>query len=549
MHPSRSLAKSDSKFMLFELNACKQQNRHAFVVAYREGHCSAKRDRSIQIKFTKVRNLRLTCSSVLVDNVESVSLVKMTSSLRSCQQHCPNQKGRRSRNLHLARWFFRVSGSTASFLMGLGVPAAIGIPVEPVNSPLPQLRVISPHETGKEIRSITLDRENSAGTQAKRITLLSEEKAAIAHLSVEVTSEALAGMRSPFSIFPACPPASLSGCGENNFESGANPINPPGVSFWAADLSMPEREISIDLARFDSNRPIRGLTMGTDKLSDVPQLISQENEQQPTQSGEEESESSETEGDPDLGRLRLRQSKAPTRQPQPVLHVLPRISYFYTDNVFSGIDPVEDSLYVPSLTIWSTPKLGPRTYLTASVDGNLIRYLNQSEFDYNLLRFRTGIYQQLNSRMAGEIGWNNQQYFRASSGDRFLSEHFIYLTLSRRDWLNRRLAFDSLYDVRLSFADPDDRSRLINYLSLSLSYYLQRNWQIGLDYQFTFADFTKRDRDDYYHRMLGRLTYGIDRDSQINFQGGVTVGDSTDSNIDFDSLFFSVTYSVDWKVF
>jgi hypothetical protein len=107
------------------------------------------------------------------------------------------------------------------------------------------------------------------------------------------------------------------------------------------------------------------------------------------------------------------------------------------------------------------------------------------------------------------------------------------------------LRLDSFYEFRLSNANPDSRSRIVNSLAVSLSYYIQRNLQVGLDYQFALSDFTQREREDQYHRLLGRLTYALERDSQINVQAGLTLGSSSDPDIDFDNFFFSVTYTVE----
>ncbi|HBE47365.1 MAG TPA: hypothetical protein DDW76_00755 [Cyanobacteria bacterium UBA11369] len=286
-----------------------------------------------------------------------------------------------------------------------------------------------------------------------------------------------------------------------------------------------------------------------------------ESECQPTLA-QNESNTQETNGDPDLGILRLRQQELPPPAPPPkptpppppprgtpVLHLLPRISYFQSNNIFSSVDPVGDSLIYPSLMLWAVPQLGRNTFLTPSIEGSLIRYIREPQFNYNLLRLRTGISQRLSRGMFGEIGWTNQQFYRAEVGDRFLNEHMAYLSLSRQDQLTQRLRLNSYYDFRVSFADPDNRSRIINSLYLSLSYSFQTNLQLAMDYQFERSDFTVRDRYDQYHRIMGRLTYGVLRDSQISVSGGVSVGGSSEPWIDFDSLFFSVTYSVDFPIY
>lgn len=256
-------------------------------------------------------------------------------------------------------------------------------------------------------------------------------------------------------------------------------------------------------------------------------------------------------GDLELGTLRVRERElqSPLQVQPPRLHstahLLARVSYFQTNNVFSGVDPVDGGLFSSGLTLWASPALGSKTNLVAVIDGNIIGYVDQSQFDYNQLTFRAGIRQRLTPRMYGEIGWNNQQLFRAEQGDRFLNENAIRLALYRQDRLTNKLALSTLYEFRLSNANPDDRSRIINSLSLSLSYYIQRNLQVGLDYQFGLSDFTQRQREDQYHRLLGRLTYAVSRDRQINVQAGLSLGGSSDPNIDFNNFFFSVTYTLE----
>lgn len=262
--------------------------------------------------------------------------------------------------------------------------------------------------------------------------------------------------------------------------------------------------------------------------------------------------SPQSSGDSELGTLRVRESELvppniEVKSPrfQPIAHLLAHVGYFQTNNVFSGVNPVNDGLVSPGLTVWAAPALGPKTQMLLAIDGSLIRYVEQSQSNYNQLRFRAGIRQRLTPRMYGEIGWNNQQLFWASVGDRFLNENSIRLALQRRDQLTERLRLDSFYEFRLNNANPDSRSRTINFLSVSLSYYIQRNLRVGLDYQFSLSDFTQREREDQYHRLLGRLTYTLSGDSQISVQAGASLGGSSNPNIDFDNFFFSINYAVE----
>jgi len=257
--------------------------------------------------------------------------------------------------------------------------------------------------------------------------------------------------------------------------------------------------------------------------------------------------------DPELGIMQLRESeRQPTSDivvpppPSPQLgSLLAQIGYFQSNNIFSGVDPTQGGLLSSGITLITTPKLGENTDLIAAIDGSLIRYIEQSESNYNQVRFRAGIRQRLSPQMFGEVGWINQQLFRSESGNRFLDENALRFVLRRRDRLTDRLRLDSLYELRLSDAEPETRSRIINSLLVSLSYNLQSNFLVGLDYQFALSDFTQRDREDQFHRLLGRLTYAASRNSQFNLQAGVTLGGSSDPNVNFDNLFLSVTYTVE----
>ncbi len=272
----------------------------------------------------------------------------------------------------------------------------------------------------------------------------------------------------------------------------------------------------------------------------------------------------ESDSDRELGlRVRLRPLEQPTFPPieQPVVKFKPigylqgRVAYFQTSNIFSSKDiPIEDGLIFSGLTLASAYfPLGAKTFLNGSIDGNLIRYINQSQYDYNQVRFNLGIYQQLSQRMYGEVSWSNQQLFYANNsdrldsfkaGDRFLNENSFQLSLGRRDPLTSKLILNSFYELSVNFADPQSRDRIINSFWVSLNYYLQKPLQVGIDYQVNFSDFTQRDREDQFHRLFGHLNYRISDTSNINVQAGVSLGSSTAENIDFDGWFFSINYSL-----
>lgn len=249
--------------------------------------------------------------------------------------------------------------------------------------------------------------------------------------------------------------------------------------------------------------------------------------------------------DAELGTLRVQKQKLQSSPAKKIGHLIGGVGYFQSNNIFSGVDPVDDGLISTGLTLLVAPKLGKKTSLVTAIDGRLIRYLDHSDVNYNQLKFRAGIRQQLTPRMSGEIGWYNQKLFSAKVGDRFLNENAVRLALQREDIINDRLSLSSTYELRLNFAAPDSRSRLINSLSTDLTYHIQPHLRVGLGYQFALANFTQRDRNDNYHLILGSLTYETSPRSQFNLQTGVSFGGSSDRNIDFDNLFLSVSYTVD----
>ncbi|WP_341527171.1 hypothetical protein WKK05_32380 [Nostoc sp. UHCC 0302] len=303
-----------------------------------------------------------------------------------------------------------------------------------------------------------------------------------------------------------------------------------------------------------------------EELLNTPQINDSETLDKLWQQLQEQKQPSlEPDSDRELG-LRLRprpleqlpppQTELPVAQFKPIGYLKARVGYLQTSNIFSSSDnPIEDGLFVSGLTLASAYfPLGTTTFLNGSIDGNLIRYIDQSKYNYNQVRFNLSIYQQLSSRMYGEISWSNQQLFYANnsdrsnsfkSGDRFLGENSLQLSLGRRDPLAPRLTLDSFYELSVNFADPQSRNRVINFFWVALNYYLEKPLQVGLNYQFNFSDFAERDREDQLHRLFGNLNYRISNSSSMNVQAGVNLGSSTAQNIDFDGWFFSVNYNLE----
>jgi hypothetical protein len=235
---------------------------------------------------------------------------------------------------------------------------------------------------------------------------------------------------------------------------------------------------------------------------------------------------------------------------QPIGYLRGYGGYFHSSNIFASSDnKIQDSLYYTGLTLASAYfPLSPTTYINGSIDGSLIRYFDQSEFDYNQVRFNLGVYQQLTRKMYAELNLSNQRLFYArkgeffAAGDRFLNENTVLLYLGRRDDFTDKLTLDTLYEFSANFSEPERRSRIVNSLWLSLGYLIQEPLQVGLNYQFAFSDFTQQEREDKFHRLFGHLNYRLSNTSNVYLQGGFNFGDSTTPNLDFSSWFLSVNY-------
>lgn len=269
-----------------------------------------------------------------------------------------------------------------------------------------------------------------------------------------------------------------------------------------------------------------------------PSPIPSENSSPPEQSVSGE--------DPELGKLRLRKLAAPPPPSPPAVYLLGGAGYFRSNNIFSGVDPVDDGLFKAGLTLLAVPSIGPETSLFASVGGNIYRYSDLSVYNYDELNFSAGIRQKIGSRTYGELGWNNRQLFSEDGGDRFLDDHSVYLELGRRDVLARQLTLDTFYQFRVSFANPSDRSQVINYLGTSLAYTPTPPLEVALGYQFAFSDFTQQERQDNYHQVIASLSYTLTPNSQLYLYGGHSFGNSSDKFTDFDGLVFGA--GINWSL-
>ncbi|PZV13942.1 MAG: hypothetical protein DCF22_09800 [Leptolyngbya sp.] len=346
-----------------------------------------------------------------------------------------------------------------------------------------------------------------------------------------------------------------------------SPKSPP-VVFAASKLKALEPsdvEVPIsELARDRSSKPLQKTTAIQPLLAadpDLGNLRLQESPDRPVIPGSPSDPNSPFAPpipvgcDPELGCLRL-QSPVVTTTPPPVMYLLPRLDIFRSNNILSGLNPVEEGLIRPAISLLILPALGSSTYLNVSAEGALNQYFSLTQFNYSEVKFKAGIFQRLSPSMSAEIGWTNQQFFISSNqifglsaGTRFLNDHSIRLELSRQDQLAKNLSLSSFYQFRVSFTEPSDRSRIINVLFLSLNYSLNPRVQLGLDYQFASANFTVQPRTDLYHQVLGRISYSAFRTAQISLYGGISTGTSTERAINFNSFLLGISVSVSLVIF
>jgi hypothetical protein len=255
-------------------------------------------------------------------------------------------------------------------------------------------------------------------------------------------------------------------------------------------------------------------------------------------------------GDPELGNLRLREATVPSVRSRPSVYLQGRAGIFWSDNIFSSaVDPTQDGLFQSGVSLYALPSIAQRTYLTALVSGRIFRYFDETDISYNELQLGLGVYRVLNRRTYLDARWLNQQLFRRDEDDRFLNDHQLRFAVGRRDRLARDLDLNTSYRFRLSLADPEERSRVINTLAVGLTYEIRPRLEADLSYQFVLIDFTQQNRNDSYHQLIAQLSYDISRDVSISIFGGGRLGNSSESRIDLNTGLFGINIGVSLPLF
>jgi hypothetical protein len=247
----------------------------------------------------------------------------------------------------------------------------------------------------------------------------------------------------------------------------------------------------------------------------------------------------------ELGEVRI--LRRPPQQPppprQPNVQLLLRSSAFTSSNISAttGFQP-SDTIFFNGATLLATPKLGPDTRLIASAGVGLVRFVNQGDFNYNLLNFDLGIQQRLAPGTYGQLGWTEERLYRDGSGDRLLRDDSIRLILGRQDQIAKQLRLDSFYELRASFSDPTDQSRVANTLGARLRYDITPQFHGALDYRLSFKNFTEVNRSDTEQQVSALAIYNINPNLFIG--GSVSYLFGTSSNPLVDLPNFSVGVNV-----
>ena len=265
--------------------------------------------------------------------------------------------------------------------------------------------------------------------------------------------------------------------------------------------------------------------------------------------------------DPELGTIKIRETPPSSPPPAPrratSLYLLGHFDYFQTNNVFSSIPLRTDGAVRTGLSLYYLPPLGPTTYLLVLAESNILRYGTISRLNYDDLRVKVGLYQQLTSRLSGEIGWSYQQLTAAKEevrnlfqGVRFFNEHSLRFDLTRQDPLSPSLKLITGYQFRWNLTgDIEKYDRLVNGGQISLSYKLSSRLEAGLDYQTSWTHFTQQSRDDVSHYLGAHLSYKLNDRMSLNAFGGRSMGVSSEKRIEPNSWIFGLGFNFNVPIF
>ncbi|WP_242041858.1 outer membrane beta-barrel protein [Alkalinema sp. FACHB-956] len=254
----------------------------------------------------------------------------------------------------------------------------------------------------------------------------------------------------------------------------------------------------------------------------------------------------------DIQPLQPTQPAKPTPSPrkQPTVQLLLRSSAFTSSNITSLRDfAPSDTVFVNGAMLLATPKLGDSTRLIALAGGNLVRFANRGDSNYNSVNFNVAIQQRLAPGTYGQLGWVQEKLYRSDGGDRLLRDNSLQFILGNQSQIGKKLRLDTSYELRASFADPDDQSRLNHTLGARLRYDITPQLQGALDYRLSFKDYTQVDRFDTEHQVSAMAIYNLSRDVFVAGNVSYLFGRSSNSDNNPNNLSIGVSLGVNIPLF
>lgn len=415
--------------------------------------------------------------------------------------------------------------------------------------------------TATDANAIAQESESVAPIEASEVAPLAEEAVQVEHADTVLDRDGL-----PVGDFLE----SVDGLEENGIAGEGTTTSPPSAS-ENRDGTAPAESLNGESSQLDETMPTAEGELETEAF-DSEELDSEEFESEDFDSEDFDSEDfeaeefefeddvpnppeatveGESEGDPDLGILRLRErplakQKAPFKVP---VFLVGNVGYIGNGNTLAGVDPVNDRLFRTGISLIASPRLAKRTALIASVQGNLYRYDELSRLNYNEVRLQTSLRHVLTPKIYGDLGWTHRQLFLQDDGDRFLYENAAFASLTRRDALSAKTNLTSFYNGRVSFADPETSSRLRNTLGVSLRHDVAPALQASLTGRMTLTNFTQQSRQDFYTQGLAQLSYKLSKNVRLSLFGSLTRGNSSNRRVDFDNSTVGLSLSGNIKLF
>jgi hypothetical protein len=253
----------------------------------------------------------------------------------------------------------------------------------------------------------------------------------------------------------------------------------------------------------------------------------------------------------ELGEIEIiDQPPQPAARRQPDVQLLVRSSAFSSSNI-TALDALKqaDTVFVNTAHLLVTPKLGENTRLIAAAGGGITRFASEGDANYNIVNFNVAVQQRLAPGMFGQLGWVQDTLKRPGTGAQLTRDNAVQLIVGRQDQLGKQLRLDSFYELRASFTNPNEDSRVANTIGTRLRYDISPQVQGALDYRLSFKNFTQVDRSDTEHQISALVIYNINPDVFLAGSASYLFGRSSNAAIDLNNLSFGLTLGFNLPLF